>query len=211
MAVPPGLSENVRGNRRESGDEGLRPRDFRWSPEISPVVMKVAKTARRARWPAGLRFALLTNCSGTLQVWPWWRGGKVRYTRDLMVRRLSALALALVMVSAPVAAAVCQATCATHQAHDMSAMAGHVHAHHSQAASAPARPGLPVVAPEVCGHQSDATVAVQRIVRALDAPAVLAVQASWLPPLAAAGVSTRGTGVEHSPPGSFALITQLRV
>ena len=128
-----------------------------------------------------------------------------------MVRRLSALVLALVLVGSPVAATMCRATCATHQTHDTRAMAGHVHAGHSHAASILARSGVTFVGAQACGHQADGSVAVQRILRGLDVPAIVAVQAAVLPPMPPAGLARQGACVEHSPSGSLALVAQLRV
>ena len=137
--------------------------------------------------------------------------GKIRYTRDLMVRRLSAFALALVILGAPVAAAVCQAMCAEQETHDMRAMAGHVHHHHSQTSSVPSPEGATAGASaQVCGPQFNATLAVQRALEGLDAPALVAVQASFVPP-ALPSLVRRSAYVEHSPAGSLALITPLRV
>ena len=124
-----------------------------------------------------------------------------------MARRLCAFALAFVIVGAPVAASVCQATC---ESHDTDAMAGHGH-HHSCPPSAPGV-GLAMSAvPHTCGHQSDDTVAVQRILQLLTAPAVVAGSAFSFPPADIVAVAARTIDIEQSPPGLLALITQLRV
>lgn len=127
-----------------------------------------------------------------------------------MVRRLSAFALALVVFGSPVAATVCQAMCAEHETHDRGVMVGHAH-HHFHTSSVPSSGGAAAgAATQVCGPQFNDTVAVQRALEGLDAPVLVAVQASFAPP-ALSSLVRRSAYIEHSPPGSLALITSLRV
>ena len=131
---------------------------------------------------------------------------EVRYTRDLMARRLWAFALSLVILGAPVAARVCQTTCALH---DMHAMAGHAHHH-----SSPARPlveAAMTAGPHTCHHQPDEMVGVQQTLQLLTAPALAAVPVFSLPPIADAALAGSTLDIEHGPPGILALSTQLRV
>ena len=124
-----------------------------------------------------------------------------------MVRRLSALVLALVIVGAPAATAVCGVVCQNHQTHEMGAMAGHEHHSHGgdQASGATLLSG-----PHGCEHPSTSLVAVQQVLQALASPALAPVQ-PFVPHQDASVLAARSSDVEHSPPGSFALIAQLRV
>jgi|RhiMethySRZTD1v2_1073278.scaffolds.fasta_scaffold34667_5 hypothetical protein len=125
-----------------------------------------------------------------------------------MVRRLSAWVLAFVIVGAPATTAVCGVVCQTHQTHAMSAMAGH--AHHSHGGVHTTLATL-MSGPHGCEHASTVLVAaIQQILQGLAAPALAAVQPS-VPPLDAAVLVARSSDIEHSPPGSLALIAQLRV
>ena len=124
-----------------------------------------------------------------------------------MARRLWAFVLALVVVGAPVAATVCQATC---ESHDTDAMAGHGH-HHSCPPSTPGAGIAMSTVPHTCGHQSDDTVAVQQILQLLTAPALVAGPAFSFPPADTVAVAARTIDIEQSPPGLLALITPLRV
>lgn len=134
-------------------------------------------------------------------------GAKVRYTREVMARRLCALVLVLVAVLAPVATVVCQVRC---QSHGTDATSGHVH-HHS-CPPLPSVSGISVAAlPHTCGHPTDQTVAVQQSFQLLTAPALVAAQPfSFAPPLDVTMV-TRRTHIEQSPPGLPALPAQLRI
>jgi len=129
-----------------------------------------------------------------------------RYTRDVMARRLWAFVLIMVIAGAPVAARVCQVTCASH---DMHAKGGH--AHHHSSPSGPLVEAAMNAVPHTCRHQADETVGVQPALQQLTAPAVDAVPVFSLPPIADAALAGRTLDIEHSPPGSLALSTQLRV
>ena len=125
-----------------------------------------------------------------------------------MARRLWAFALAFVIIGAPVAATVCQVRCEAHQVHDMAAMVGH--AHHSCAM--PVKTDGPTIAgiPHRCGHLSDDPVGVRQALQTVDVPAVVAQLFFILPPDVGANTS-RSPQVDPSPPGTLALIAQLRV
>ena len=124
-----------------------------------------------------------------------------------MVRRLSAWVLASVLLGAPVTNAVCGVACETHQTHEMGAMAGHAHHSHSGVHTTVA---TLMSGPRACEHASTDVVAVQQVLQGLAAPALAAVQPFVLPADLCVLVA-RSSGIEHSPPGSFALIAQLRV
>jgi hypothetical protein len=124
-----------------------------------------------------------------------------------MVRRLSAWVVAFVIVGAPLATAVCGVVCQTHKTHEMGAMSGH--AHHSHG-SVEATAATVMSGPHGCDHPSTGLVAVQQVLQGLAAPALIAVQ-TFVPPPDVAVLTARSSDIEHSPPGSFALIAQLRV
>jgi len=127
-----------------------------------------------------------------------------------MVRRLSAFVLAFVITGSPVAAIVCQVTCEASEAHhDMAGMTEH--AHHSCALSAPTTGAVVTSVPHVCGHPSDDTVGVQQALQFLDAPALVAIQSFLFLPPDTVAVAARSAHIEQSPPGTAALIAQLRV
>jgi hypothetical protein len=125
-----------------------------------------------------------------------------------MARRLWALVVVLVIVGTPVAVIVCDATCTSHETHGMMSAYGHRHADHSSA-----RPdGVTVnAAPQRCNHPADVTVAVQRTLESLTAPAVVAVQVLGRQPDVDPIISSRLSVIEYSPPGLLARATHLRV
>lgn len=128
-----------------------------------------------------------------------------------MVRRLSALGLALVIVGAPVAGTICEARC---QSHEVAAIGGPAHHHHHSPAPTTPSTGIPVNAgPQACDHQSGDILAVQQTLRPLAAPALLvAVLEFSMSPIPATSRPGRPAVNEHSPPGSLlALTAQLRV
>ena len=124
-----------------------------------------------------------------------------------MVRRLSALVLALVIVGAPLATVVCGVVCQNRQTHEMGAMAGHEHHSHGgvQTSGATLLSGS-----HGCAQPSTSLVAVQQVLQELASPAVAAVQ-PFVPPADASVLVARSSDIEHSPPGSLAHIAQLRV
>jgi len=124
-----------------------------------------------------------------------------------MVRSLFAWVLAFVIAGAPVATAVCGVVCQTHQTHEMGAMAGHAHHTHGGVETTAATVAS---GPHGCDHPSTGLVAVQQVLQGLTAPALVAVQ-TFVPPPDVAVLAARSSDIEHSPPGSFALIAQLRV
>ena len=126
---------------------------------------------------------------------------------DLMVRRLSAWVLASVLVGTPVATAVCGVVCQTHQTHEMGAMAEHAHHSHGGVQTTVA---TVMSGPHGCEHPFTGLVAVQQVLQALTAPALAAVQ-PFVPSPDAAVLVAQSSDIEHSPPGSLALIAQLRV
>jgi len=123
-----------------------------------------------------------------------------------MARRLWTFVLIVVIAGAPVAARVCQVTCASH---DMHAKAGH--AHHHSSPSGPIVDAAVNAGTHTCRHQPDETVGVQQTLQLLTAPALAAVPVFSLPLIPDVALTRRVLDVEHSPPGSLGLSTQLRV
>ena len=125
-----------------------------------------------------------------------------------MVRRLSAFVLALLIGVGPVASALCQAACQPSLGGDApGAMAGHAghHAHAPADTTVPAFTGVP----RPCDHPSGNLIAIRQIFPNLIAP-VLVAHLSFVPPRDSV-FAARVYPFEHSPPGSVALIAQLRV
>ena len=119
-----------------------------------------------------------------------------------MPRRMVALALLLITMSAPVALTFCQVGCAE-------AASGHREAaHHSCHESAePAAVSISGV-PHFCGHTDEAPAGLERAQQILIAPAKVPTVA-WAPP--AVIVRVVAAVPQHSPPSSFELLSQLRV
>jgi hypothetical protein len=124
-----------------------------------------------------------------------------------MARRLWAFALVTVMIGGPIAAGVCEATCATAS---KSALPGHAHRH--SCAPLTTNVGTAVNAmPHTCGHASDSTVGVQQALQLLTAPALVILDSSMFPPVETAVFEAHGRDIDHSRPGTLALPAQLRV
>src|SRR5258705_13230585 len=125
-----------------------------------------------------------------------------------MVRRLLAAALAFTVVGSPVAAGVCQATCAAGEMMAAHATGGaEHHACHGQASAA--GPTVNGTA-HICGHPDDFPVGTDQSLQVAPSPAVVVATISLIPP-AAITPNSRSTEVEHSPPGLVALSTHLRI
>jgi len=88
----------------------------------------------------------------------------------------------------------------------MVAMAGHEHHSHG----VPQTSGATLLSgPHGCEHPSTSLVA-EQVLQELISPALAPVQ-PFVPHQDASVLAARSSDVEHSPPGSFALIAQLRV
>lgn len=124
-----------------------------------------------------------------------------------MARRLWAFALVTVVLGGPIAASMCEATCA---ATSRSALPGH--ADHHSCAPLGANLGIAVNAvPHACGHSSDDTVGVQQALQLLTAPAVIVCHRSWFPPIESAAVAGRTRDIDNGPLDILARSAQLRV
>ena len=133
------------------------------------------------------------------------RQADVRYTRDLMSRRVAALAVALAILGVPVAAIVCQVTCGS-----QNAMAAEGHAHqHSCPMPAPDSGAVLKAVAHACGHQPG--VALDQALQLLTIPVLVESQGGLLPRVDVRDVTPRRSDIEHSPPRLPALTTPLRV
>ena len=124
-----------------------------------------------------------------------------------MGRRLLAFVLASVVSGAPVAAAVCQLTCAAHDMDAASAAAGtEHHSCHGQAStSGPAVSG----GAHLCGHPDEFPKGTEQSLQ-VAAPAVVVATILFVPPDAGAA-SVRTPHVDQRPPSHAALSTSLRI
>jgi hypothetical protein len=145
--------------------------------------------------------AILTRRSGTVKACQ----AELRYTRDLMSRRVAALVLALAIVGAPVGAIVCQLNCASP---DSTAAEGHAHQHSCPMPSPDSAAGLKPV-PHACGHQPGE--ALDQVLQLLTIPVLVEPQGGLLPRVNDRGVTRRAADLEHSPPRPLAPTSQLRV
>jgi hypothetical protein len=120
-----------------------------------------------------------------------------------MLRRVFALALTIAMMSSPLALAVCHVDCADATSSREPA------AHHScHGTNEPA--GLSMTAvPHMCGHDDDAPAGVERAPQTVTAPVGVMPLVAWAPPTIVERANA--VDIQHSPPGSFQLVSQLRV
>jgi hypothetical protein len=120
-----------------------------------------------------------------------------------MPRRLFALALTLATLSAPLTLTLCQVECADAASHDRAA-------HHScHEAAAPAAVSMTAV-PHACGHTDQEPQSLERAPQMAAAPPAIVPVAGWTPSLVVVARAVPAA-IQHSPPGSFQLISQLRV
>jgi len=128
-------------------------------------------------------------------------GLKPRLTMP-MPRRMVALALLLITMSAPVTLAFCQVGCAK-------AASGHTEAarHSCHEPAEPAAVSISGV-PHFCGHTDEVPAGLERALQILIAPAEVPIVA-WAPP--AAVVRVVAVVPQHSPPSSFELLSRLRI
>jgi hypothetical protein len=83
-------------------------------------------------------------------------------------------------------------------------------AHHScHGASESAAVSMTAV-PHMCGHTDDVPAGVERAMQTVAAPVAVMPLAVWIPPLRAVARIVPAD-IQHSPPGSFQLVSQLRV
>src|SRR5262245_66554685 len=102
-----------------------------------------------------------------------------------MARRLWAFVLVMVVIGGPIAASVCEATCA---AASQSALPGHAD-HHS---CAPLGTNVDIAVhavPHACGHSSEDTVGVQQALQLLTTPALIVGHRSLFPPIEMAPIA----------------------
>jgi len=120
----------------------------------------------------------------------------------MLLRRVLALALTLSTMSAPLALAVCHMECAA-ASRDQAV-------HHScHQSSEPAAVSMTAV-PHSCGHTGEEPQGRERAPQTVAVPPAIVPPAAWLPPSAVVERAVP-VAVQHSPPGSFPLLSQLRV
>lgn len=130
----------------------------------------------------------------------------ITYTGLVMARRLCGFALAVVILGAPLAPAICGVTCASHDMPGMASPSEHHACHESSSGGATAVP-----VPHPCGHDSDGTIAPQELLRLLVSIGVIDTPVAVVEPIDIVVIGSRATPVESSPPPRLAAITPLRV
>jgi hypothetical protein len=105
-------------------------------------------------------------------------------------------------MSAPLALALCQVECA-HAANDRAAVR-----HSCHESAEPAAVSISGV-PHFCGHTDEAPAGLERALQTLTAPEAVAPLVPVAPPSIVERVIV--VDIQHSPPGSFQLVSQLRV
>ena len=123
---------------------------------------------------------------------------------SISLRRGFALVLMLAMTASPLALTLCRVECAMAEAVEA---AGPVH-HSCHEDRAPAALTLTAV-PHVCGHGDDASAGLEQALQTVAAPVGIVPEVAWAPPVIDAPILA--SDVQHSPPRSFQLISQLRV
>jgi hypothetical protein len=121
-----------------------------------------------------------------------------------MLRRVLALVLTVATMSAPLALAVCHVDCA-----DATASREQAARHSCHDTNEPAAVSMTAV-PHMCGHEDGVPAGVDRALQTVAAPVAVVPSVAWAAPLSIVG-RVIAIAVEHSPPRSFQLISQLRV
>ena len=121
-----------------------------------------------------------------------------------MSPRVAALVLALTTMFSPLALAVCHVEC------DDAGAARDRAAHHSCHGSSETTAVSMTAVPHMCGHTDGSPAGVERVIQTMAAPVAVMPLAAWTPPLQAAA-RVVPVDIQRSPPGSFQLVSQLRV
>jgi hypothetical protein len=120
-----------------------------------------------------------------------------------MLRRLLALALTVATMSAPLTLTLCQVECAEAASRDSAA-------HHSCHESAEPAAMSMMAVPHACGHTDGEPQALERASQVVAAPPADVPPGVWIPTLVVVARALPAA-IHHSPPGSFQLLSQLRV
>jgi hypothetical protein len=120
-----------------------------------------------------------------------------------MLRRLFALALTVATMSAPLTLTLCQVECAEAATQPRAA-------HHSCHESAESAAVSMTAVPHACGHADAEPQGLERVPQMGAAPPAVVPPATWIPPSVVVE-RVVPVAIEHSPPGSFQLVSQLRV
>jgi hypothetical protein len=121
----------------------------------------------------------------------------------MMLRRLFALALTVATLSAPLTLTLCQVECAEAASHDRAA-------HHSCHESAERAAVSMTAVPHACGHTDEEPQGLERVPPVVAAPPAIVPAAAWIPPSLVVERAAP-VAIQHRPPGSFQLLSQLRV
>jgi hypothetical protein len=121
----------------------------------------------------------------------------------MLVRRVLALVLTLATMSAPLALALCHVDCADATSSRESA------AHHSCHGTDEAAAVSMTAVPHMCGHDDGTPAGVERAQQIVTAPVAVMPPAAWAAPSKVERIVP--VAVEHSPPRSLQLVSQLRV
>ena len=124
-----------------------------------------------------------------------------------MLRRLLALAVAVVLLGAPLAVSVCQIACSAHEAEHQTL---HASSHHHSSASAPTGSGaLLTTAPRMCSLADLTPVGLEQVRHTLTPPAIVSTAIIAAP--AVRFVQARDAALHESPPSFLKLSSQLRI
>jgi hypothetical protein len=120
-----------------------------------------------------------------------------------MLRRVLALALTTALMSSPLALAVCHVDCA-----DATSSREQAAYHSCHDANETAAVSMTAV-PHMCGHDDEAPAGVERAPQTAAAPVAVLPPVAWTPQSKVQRIIP--AAVEHSPPRSLQLVSQLRV
>jgi hypothetical protein len=129
-----------------------------------------------------------------------------------MRRRLLACAVAVVTLAAPVLVTLCQVMCATEAVAAANGAGGGAPSHHSCHEGSHSATAVLSGVPHACGHTTtspDGEQGMQSLSLSIPLGVVPSEAWSYLPPVLRE--IDGKTPFQHSPPGSFARISQLRV
>ena len=120
-----------------------------------------------------------------------------------MLRRVFALALTIATMSSPLALAVCHVDCA--DATSSRETATHHSCHDTNDTAALSMTAVP----HMCGHDDEVPAGLERALQTVTAPVAVMPAVAWTPQSKVQRIVP--VAVEHSPPRSLQLVSQLRV
>jgi hypothetical protein len=120
----------------------------------------------------------------------------------MMLHRVFALVLVAAMMASPLALVVCHSECAD-------AATNREATHHSCHSAAESAAVSVTAVPHLCGHTGDEPVGLERALQTVAAPVAVVPVVPLTPSPTVGRVFI--AEIQHSPPGSFQLVSQLRV